>query len=172
MHLLAGPDQVAAGGSDHVGIGELAGRGRGRGLVQPAHPLGDFSPGNHRQALECEAQHLHIGRSDRTGDGGGFLAQAAGGHRIALTHQGDVGLLIGEQGVFWGWRKTVQQTLGPLNPAVGDRGLAPEVGVVVREPDCHPSRGPAIIGLSEEPVGALAGVDAGGVLLLPPAGHT
>ncbi len=168
VHLLAGADQVAAGGADHVGVGELAGRGRRGGLVQAAHALGNCALGHHRQTLEGQAEHLHLGRSHRACDGGRFRAQSPGGRGVALTHEGDMRLLIGQQRVFGGGSQAIQQLLGTLDPAVRDRRFTSEVGVVVGEPDCHTGGGPSVIALVEQPVGALPGIDPSGVVLQPP----
>ena len=99
-----------------------------------------------RQSLEGDAEHLHVGWSHRAGDGGGFLAQPPGGHRVALTHEGDVGFLVGEQRMLGGRSQAVEQSLGALDPAVGDGGFTSEVGVVVGEPDGDSGRGPAVPG--------------------------
>jgi hypothetical protein len=80
-------------------------------------------------------------------------------------------LLITEQGVLGRWGEAVQQALGPLNPAVGDGGLAPKVCVVVGQPDGDSCGGTGIVGLTEETVGSLSGIDSGGVVFEPPARH-
>ncbi len=171
VHLLAGANQVAAGGADHRGVAELAGGRGGGGLVQPAHARGHLALGDQSQSLEGDAEHLHVRRSHRARDGGGLCAQSPGGHGVALAHEGDMRLLIGQQRVLGGGRQAVQQTLGALDPAVGDGGFTPEVGVVVGEPDGDPGGGATVISLAEQPVGALPGIDPGGVVLQPPTGH-
>jgi hypothetical protein len=82
-----------------------------------------------------------------------------------------VRFLVGQQRVLGGGSQAIQQPLGPLDPAVGDGGFTPEIGVVVGEPDGDTGGGATVPGLAEQPVGALPGIDAGGVVLQPPAGQ-
>ena len=158
-------------GTDHHRVGKLARSCRRSGLIQKAHSFGDLALCHHGEPFECNAEHFHIRRTDGASYGRGFLAQAPGGDRIALTHERNVRLLVTEERVLGRGRQTIEQALGTLNPAVSDGSLAAKIGVVVGQPDGDSRRRTGIVGLTEQTIGALPGIDAGGVVLEPPACH-
>jgi hypothetical protein len=68
-------------------------------------------------------------------------------------------------------REIVQQAMGALEPAIGDRRLGADAQVVPGQPDCDPGRRARIVTLPVERIGPLTGGESSIQVVLPPGGQ-
>jgi len=128
-HALAGVDQVAADRLGEIDVGDLAGDGRGRGGVEPAHAVLDRAEADEREPLEPEREDLDVGRGGRARDGARLGGERARGHRVVAGHDRVMAAQGEREGPALARRAGLGQHQRPLDPTVGLGAAAERVGV-------------------------------------------
>ena len=123
---LAGGDEIATGPSDAVEEARFTGERHRRCLVKATHTFLQLALAHERSPLEAEPQHLELGSIERPPQLDRARRQPPRFGRVLVQRHCDVSLVDGEPAVVHTGLKAVDEAVRALQPAVGDRGLAPK----------------------------------------------
>ena len=149
-----GVDQVAADELDEPRVLHFPRHGRGRRLVQVAHPLLDLAGRHEREPVEREEEHLPGQVVDLARDREPFGGQRACSRRVVHATERRARTNVGEHPVLFAERYVLKQVAGPLEPAAGFGGTA-EVHAVDRELEGETCCSTIVAEVARQPVAAL-----------------
>jgi hypothetical protein len=107
---------VAAGTTGGPQLGDLAGHGRGRRLVQQPYPLRHLPFAGERHPLQRQRGKLEVGFAQRASDRPRAPCQAARGGDIVLQNERDLPLADRKPTMLRGGLDAVKQPVSALEP--------------------------------------------------------
>src|SRR5439155_18912176 len=138
---LAGGDEITNGPSDAVEEARFTGKRHRRCLVKATHAFLQLALAHERSPLEAEPQHLELGSTERASQLDRARRQPSRFGGVLVQRNRDVSLVDGEPAVIDTRLKGVDEAVRALQPAVGDRRLAPKQQVIRGEPGGDPRCG-------------------------------
>ena len=136
---LARVDQVAAGPAGGRELLELAAEGGGGRLVEAAHALDHVTLVDEREPLGRQAEHLEVDVAERRRPSSRARAPSASAS-AGSSSSTRCARKASQPAVLGARLEALEDPLGALEPAVGDRRGAAELEVVVADPQRHPRR--------------------------------
>ena len=171
VDALTGGNQVAAGEADQHPIAHFARQHRGVDLVQLLKAFGDAAGGHARKAVQRASDHFVVHRPERLSNPHGFGCEFFRLVRVSIVEQREDAAPQRKPGMFCRIRTALEEPMGPLEPPVRNRLLAPERRRIPGEPDGHPRRSQAVVAFTIEAIRAFADVEHDVGHVEPPGGE-